>query len=148
MTSSKFGPFQTPPLPPPSSLITGEQLTHSFFTAVYSDSRPKFWSLADPGCSIFLRTQCKYFIIYVSIWFIIWENRTFLTVSHQYSLVMPKFIRDHPGLLNKILRLEQEGEHIHALMNRSENKFKSTKDKSERYWQMLQDYENKLYTSK
>ena len=66
----------------------------------------------------------------------------------EMSLVMPKFIRDHPGLLNKILRLGQEGEHIHALMNRSESKFKSTKDKSERYWQMLKYYENKLYTSK
>ena len=59
------------------------------------------------------------------------------------SLVLPKFIRKEASLVNKILRLEQEGEHLHALFNRSETKLKNTKDKSKRYWQMLGDYENK-----
>ena len=63
----------------------------------------------------------------------------------EISLVLPKFIEKEAKLVNKILRLEQEGEHLHALMNRSENKFKSTKDKSTRYWQMLCDHENKIY---
>ena len=66
----------------------------------------------------------------------------------ELSLVFPRFIREQPGLINFILRLEQEGEHIHAPMNKSETKFRSTKRKCDRYWQMLQDYENKLYTSK
>ena len=54
----------------------------------------------------------------------------------EMSLVMPRFIREYSGLLNKILQLEQQGEHLHAIFNRSENKYKSTK--------MLVDYENKL----
>ena len=35
----------------------------------------------------------------------------------EISLVMPKFIRKQPGLLNTILRLEQEGEHLHQIFN-------------------------------
>ncbi len=64
----------------------------------------------------------------------------------ELSMVMPRFIREEaPGMINKILRLEQEGEHIHANMNRLETKHNSTMNKSTRYWQMLKDYENKLY---
>ena len=37
------------------------------------------------------------------------------------ELVFPKFVREEvPGMINKILRLEQEGESIHAKMNRLE----------------------------
>ena len=63
----------------------------------------------------------------------------------EMSLVMPKFIREQPSLLNQILHLEQEGECLHAIMNRSESKFKGTKRKYEKYWQMLEDHENKIY---
>ena len=43
------------------------------------------------------------------------------------------------------MHLEQEGERLHAIMNRSESKFKGTKRKYEKYWQMLEDHENKIY---
>ena len=67
-------------------------------------------------------------------------------LTKQMSLVLPTFIRKGPGIVNKMLRLEQEGEHLHSLMNRAKTKYKSTKNKSDRYWQMLQDHENKLYS--
>ena len=49
------------------------------------------------------------------------------------------------GIINKILRLEQEGEHLHAVINRIERNLTMTLNKSTRYWQVLRDYENKLY---
>ena len=42
-----------------------------------------------------------------------------------------------------MLRLEQEGEHLHHLMNTLETKYKSVKDRATRFWYMLQEYENK-----
>ena len=52
---------------------------------------------------------------------------------------------EKPGIINKILRLEQEGEHLHAVINRIERNLTMTLNKSTRYWQVLRDYENKLY---
>ena len=66
----------------------------------------------------------------------------------EISLVMPKFIRKQPGLLNTILRLEQEGEHLHQIFNTLEKTYKSTYNKENRYWLMLEEYENKIYSSK
>ena len=48
-------------------------------------------------------------------------------------------------IINKILRLKQEGEHLHAVINRIERNLTMTLNKSTRYWQVLRDYENKLY---
>ena len=63
----------------------------------------------------------------------------------ELSLVFSKFVRDEvPGMINKILRLEQEGESIHAKMNWLETK-NMILNKSKRYWLMLKEYENKLY---
>ena len=57
-----------------------------------------------------------------------------------------EFIRDEkPGFINKILRLEQEGERQHAEMNSLEDKNKKTMQKGLRYWQMIRDKENKMY---
>ena len=39
-------------------------------------------------------------------------------------------------MINKILRLEQAGEAIHAKMNQLEAKFRMTLNKSNRYWLM------------
>ena len=52
---------------------------------------------------------------------------------------------EKPGIINKILRLEQEGEHLHAVINRIERNLTMTLNKSTQYWQVLRDYENKLY---
>ena len=55
------------------------------------------------------------------------------------------FIRRRPGFVNKILRFEQEGEHIHQILNNLEKTLKNIKNKEDRYWVMLKKYENKLY---
>ena len=72
-------------------------------------------------------TECEYFC---EIFPVLFPTRN---LTKKISLVLPTFIRNEPGMLNKILRLEQEGEHLHSLMNRAETKYKSTKNKSERY---------------
>ncbi len=61
-------------------------------------------------------------------------------------MVMPWFIRDEPGMVNKILRLEQDGERLHALMNDYETKNKNIMKKSKRYFNMICDHENKMYS--
>ena len=66
----------------------------------------------------------------------------------ELSLVLPIFIRAKPGFINKILRFEQEGEHLHQLLNVLEAKYKSSFPKQTRYFLMLEEYENKLYSSK
>ena len=43
----------------------------------------------------------------------------------EWSLVLPRFIREKGGLVNTILRLEQEGEDLHQLMNSLERKLKN-----------------------
>ena len=55
---------------------------------------------------------------------------------------------EKPGIINKIHRLKQdeEGEHLHAVINRIERNLTMTLNKSTRYWQVLRDYENKLYS--
>ena len=47
-------------------------------------------------------------------------------------------------MVHKILCLEQQGEGLHAKMNKLETQFKSVNQKVERYFQMLCEYENKL----
>ena len=48
-------------------------------------------------------------------------------------------------IANKILWLEQEGEHLHQLFNSLENKYKSVSRREDRFWFILTEYENKLY---
>ena len=43
---------------------------------------------------------------------------------------------------------EQEGEHLHQIFNSIERSYKSVRNKEERYWLMLENYENKLYCTK
>ena len=50
--------------------------------------------------------------------------------------------------MNVILKLEQEGEHLHQIMNSLENRYKAVYNKAERYFLMLEEYENKLYSTK
>ena len=50
--------------------------------------------------------------------------------------------------MNKMFRLEQEGEHIHQLLNTLQRVFKSIVSKSDRYFHRLEDYENKIYCTK
>ena len=59
-------------------------------------------------------------------------------------LVTPTLIRKNPlGMINKILRLEQEGEHIHQVMNVKERR---KKNDFERFWKMLVDWEDSIYS--
>ena len=66
----------------------------------------------------------------------------------EWSVVMPRFIREKKGMMHKILKLEQEGEHLHQLLNALETRYKSVYNKSERYFLMLKEYENKMYVTK
>ena len=66
----------------------------------------------------------------------------------EYSLVLPRFIREKGSLMNKILRLEQEGERLHAVLNGLESSLRNIQKKEQRYFIMLKRYENKLYATK
>ena len=66
----------------------------------------------------------------------------------EYSFVLPKFIREEKDLCNKMMRLEQEGEHLHKEFNSLERSQKQTLFKPKRYYDMLKEYENKLYSTK
>ena len=63
----------------------------------------------------------------------------------EWSIVMPRFIREKKGLMNAMFRLEQEGEHAHQILNSLETRFKSVFNKSERYFLILKEFENKHY---
>ena len=52
-------------------------------------------------------------------------NNNLTTKMANYSLVLPKFIREKKGLVNTMFRLEQEGEHIHQVLNQLERVYKS-----------------------
>ena len=64
----------------------------------------------------------------------------------EISLVLPKFKRKQPlGFINKILRLEQEGERLHNQMNNLEKKFMIL-NRAEQFRKIMEDYENKVYS--
>ena len=66
-----------------------------------------------------------------------------------YSMVLPRFLREKKNLMNTLLRFEQEGEHLHQLLNSSKRTaYQSVYNKPYRYWLMLESYENKLYCTK
>ena len=65
----------------------------------------------------------------------------------EYSLVLPRFIREKGALVNKILCLEQEGERLHAVLNALEKILRNILKMEHRYFVMLKRYENKIYVS-
>ena len=65
-----------------------------------------------------------------------------------YSLVLPKFIREKQGLVNTMFRLEQEGEHIHQILNSLEKVYKPIAYKPLRYFHMIEAYKNKIFCIK
>ena len=75
----------------------------------------------------------------------LFPKRNLTRKMFELSFIMPLFIRRRPGFVNKILRFEQEGEHIHQILNNLEKTLKNIKNKEDRYWVMLKKYENKLY---
>ena len=50
-------------------------------------------------------------------------------------------------MANEMLRIEQEGEHLHQVFNTLERKYKNVALRERRFWYMLQEYENK-YTER
>ena len=72
------------------------------------------------------------------------KNGVKYTLCLPCSIVMP--IREKKGFMNTMLRLEQEGEHLHQILNSLENRFKSVYNKSERYYLILKELENKHYS--
>ena len=65
----------------------------------------------------------------------------------ELSLVLPKFIRTKPVFFT-MFRLEQEGEHIHKLLNDIERILRNTLNREERYFKIIKEYENKVYCFK
>ena len=62
------------------------------------------------------------------------------------SFVLPKQIRTL-RMANEMLRIEQEGEHLHQVFNTLERKYKNVALRERRFWYILQEYENK-YTER
>ena len=64
------------------------------------------------------------------------------------SMILPRFIRQKQGHVNTMVRLDQEGEHLHQVFNTLERVYKAIASKPLRYFHMLEAYENKLYCTK
>ena len=79
---------------------------------------------------------------------VFFPNKNLTPKMTVYSLVLPRFIREKKGLVNTIFGLEQEGEHIHQILNSLERVYKPIASKPMRYFSMLQAYENKIYCTK
>ena len=63
---------------------------------------------------------------------VFFPNKNLTPKMANYSLVLPRFIREKKGLVNTMFRLEQEGEHIHQVLNQLERVYKSI-SKSKHY---------------
>ena len=50
-------------------------------------------------------------------------------------------------MVNEMMRIEQEGEHLHQVFNTLERKYKNVANRERRFWFMLQEYENR-YTDR
>ena len=50
-------------------------------------------------------------------------------------------------MANEMLRIEQEGEHLHQVFNTLERIYKNVALRERRFWYMLQEYKNK-YTER
>ena len=105
------------------------------------------FSIRDPtpeeseNCAKECEEWCKVFPVF-------FPNRNITRKMIEYSLVLPRFIREKKGLMNKILRLEQEGERLHSEYNNIENSYKCIYNRATRFWLMIENYENKLYATK
>ena len=60
---------------------------------------------------------------------------------HSLSYVFPRFIREQ-NICYKMLKLEQEGERLHHVLNEIERRYENIKNKPLRYFYMLLEYEN------
>ena len=66
---------------------------------------------------------------------------------HILSCVLPKQIREQ-GLVHIMLKVEQEGERLNKQLNELEVGLVHIKDKPKKYFQLIRDYENKIFTDK
>merc|ERR1719186_1607520 len=73
---------------------------------------------------------CKMYPVY-------FPNKGLTRKMTDWSLVLPKFIREKKDLCNKMFRLEQEGERLHKEFNGLERSQKQTLFKAKRYFDML-----------
>ena len=60
---------------------------------------------------------------------------------HSLSYVFPRFIREQ-NICYKMLKLEQEGERLHHVLNEIERRYENIKKQPLRYFYMLLEYEN------
>ena len=66
---------------------------------------------------------------------------------HILSCVLPKQIREQ-GLAHIMLKVEQEGERLNKELNELEDRLLHIKHKPTRYFQLIQDLQNKIYRDK
>ena len=90
-------------------------------------------------------SQCELFCKRFPVYF---PEKSLTRKMIELSLVMPKFIRTKPLLVNAMFRLEQEGEHLHKLLNDIERNLRNILNREERYYKMIREYENKVYCTK
>ena len=81
---------------------------------------------------------CKLYPVY-------FPNRNMTRKMVEWSIVMPRYSREKKVFMKTVLRLEQEGEHLHQVLNSLETRFKSVYNKQERYFLILRELENKHY---
>ena len=63
------------------------------------------------------------------------------------SCVLPKQIREQ-GLVHIMLKVEQEGERLNKQLNELEDNLLHIKHKPTRYFQLIRDMENKIFSNK
>ena len=63
---------------------------------------------------------------------------------HILGIIAPRQIR-RENIAYKMLKIEQCGEALHQKWNTLERRYASISNRSERFFQMLQEYENNLY---
>ena len=80
----------------------------------------------------------KYMCEYCSKTF---EKHGNLLLEIDLAIVLPKQIRELK-IANLMLKVEEEGEHLHQVFNSLEKRFKNIKNRARRFWYMLKEYEN------
>ena len=121
--------------------------TRGSLILVHTAKVDEYFTIRDPtpeeseNCAKECEEWCKVFPVF-------FPNRNITRKMIEYSLVLPRFIREKKGLMNKILRLEQAGEKLHQEYNTIENSYKCIYNRGTRFWLMIENYENKLYATR
>ena len=78
---------------------------------------------------------------------LIFPSKNITRKMHVLSCVAPRQIREQASYY-KMLKVEQKGEYIHCKFNELGRKFAPIKNKERRYFGIIREYENELYSDK